>query len=285
MSSAPAIVRQRAPVRRWSAAKATAASTEPTSPRKESWFGRTRSPTRARATGSATRATSPLYWPSIGHGLRGERRLDRLAEVLERGPRLDLPAPAIRHVERVERVVEVGRDLRGRDVEPLRGERSRDEVEQPEPVRRLHFHHGVGIGERVVDNHAHRAGRRGMDETGSPGPRGEERLHRALAGEGAPEVPGDRLPAALVDNRVPTRIVDVERVDRHAVGPRLDLRRENVDAVGGERAGDEREKPGRVPGDDDEVRGAELRKMKYLGHRGLLAQPLDQPEVRGHALG
>src|SRR5262249_28266033 len=139
ISSTPAIARQSAPSRRWSAANAPAATIEPTRPRKESWFGRSRRPTSARATGSATRATSPLYRPSIGHGRPGERRFDRLAQVLERHRRLHLPAPAVGHVERVQRVIQIGGDLRGSDVEPLGGQGPGDEIQEPESVWRLHL--------------------------------------------------------------------------------------------------------------------------------------------------
>src|SRR5262250_3044628 len=144
MSNAPASTRQSPPSRRWSAAKAAAAHIEPTRPRKESWFGRSRRLTRARATGSATRATSPLYRPSIGHCPPGERRLDRLAQVLKRAWGPHLPTSAIGHVERVERVIQIGGDLRGGDVEPLRREGPGDEVQEPEPVRRLDLDDGVG---------------------------------------------------------------------------------------------------------------------------------------------
>src|SRR6185295_5126112 len=116
MSSAPASARQRAPARRWSAAKRAAAMTEQTSPSKDSWLGRTRSPTMTRATGSATRATSPLYRPSTGHRLPAERRLDGLAHAREGLGRLDLLALAIRDVEGVERMIQIGGDLGRGDI-------------------------------------------------------------------------------------------------------------------------------------------------------------------------
>src|SRR5262245_27744321 len=158
MSSAPATARKRAPARRWSAAKATAAIIEATRPKQESWLGRTRSPTIARATGSATRPTSALYRPSIGSRLAGEGRRDGGAHAGDRVRHLHLVARAVCHVEGVEGMVQIGRDLRGRDVEPLAGQGTRDEVEEAEPVRRLHLHDGVSVGERVVHRHPRRPG-------------------------------------------------------------------------------------------------------------------------------
>ena len=48
----------------------------------------------ARATGSATRATSLLYRPSIGLGPSRERRRDGAAQAREGRGRLDLAAAA-----------------------------------------------------------------------------------------------------------------------------------------------------------------------------------------------
>jgi hypothetical protein len=81
-----------------------------------------------------------------------------------------------------------------------------------------------------------------------------------------------------------SRIVDLEGVDRDPVGARVDLRRHDVDALGGEGAGDEREEPRHVAGHDDEVGGAEVGVVEQLGHDRRRVELAQHPQVFGHPL-
>src|SRR2546425_1077735 len=104
------------------------------------------------------------------------------AGALERLWILDLPPLAVLHVKGVERLVDLGRDPRAHDVEPEPGERLRDEVEEPEPVRTLHLDHRGGVRELVVEGDLRRAARARRLAPGGAAP-GEQRGHGLLAGE------------------------------------------------------------------------------------------------------
>src|SRR5205809_490653 len=94
----------------------------------------------------------------------------------------DLPPLVVLHVKGVERLVELGRDPRAHDVEPEPGERLRDEVEEPEPVRTLHLDHRGGVRELVVEGDLRRAARARRLAPGGAAPV-EQRGHGLLAGE------------------------------------------------------------------------------------------------------
>ena len=72
-------------------------------------------------------------------------------------------------------------------------------------------------------------------------PHGQELLHRLLAQEHAAQRLERPAPARLLGHRLAEGIVDLEGVDGDAVGARVDLGREDVDAVGGQAARDEGE--------------------------------------------
>jgi hypothetical protein len=80
-------------------------------------------------------------------------------------------------------------------------------------------------------------------------------------------------------------MVDLEGVDGHAVGARVDLRGEDVDTVGGQAPRDEREEARHVARDDDEVRGAQIAVMEELGDHRPLFETLDEPQMGSDSRG
>src|SRR5437879_6124613 len=122
------------------------------------WLGGGAAGTGHGPPGRSTRGCARDNAPASSDGLR-ERLLERRAGALERLRVLDLPPLAVLHVKGVERLVDLGRDPRAHDVEPEPGERLRDEVEEPEPVRTLHLDHRGGVRALVVEGELRRAAR------------------------------------------------------------------------------------------------------------------------------
>ena len=81
------------------------------------------------------------------------------------------------------------------------------------------------------------------------------------------------------------RVIDLERVDGGAVGARIDLRGEDIDAVRGQRARDQREESRHVAGGDDELGGVQIGMVEQLRGDDVLFEPLHEAEMRGDALG
>ena len=186
------------------------------------------------------------------------------------------------HVERVDRLIDLSGDPRRRDVQPESRERARDQVEQAQAVGTLHLEHRVVIREVVVEGDLHGA----LGASGASG-------GPALLEQGRDRRLARQHPAKRVEGPSPVRrrrdgladgIVDLEGVDGDAVAARVDLGRDDVHALRGERARDQREEAGQVPGDDDEIGRTQIGVVEQLGHDGRVAQRLEHLEMLGHPL-
>ena len=151
---------------------------------------------------------------------------------------LDLQAEHVLHVEHVHRAYAVGGDVRRGDLQPLVADRRGDIVQQAGPVAAVHLQARCGCWRRGC--RSPRAAARGSRASAAPAASSTSCGFPCQA-----DAAGQRLLDQHRQPRQPVRrieraaggVLDPERVERHAVGHRVDARIDDRRAGDRQRAG------------------------------------------------